>query len=65
MPIEVVAELTALSRFNPDNYVGHLSARAAAEILRLRGEVEKLLSDRSYIIGWNDGFEFAQNEEGS
>ncbi len=59
MAIELVSELRALQRFNPDNYVGHTTGRAADEIERLRGQVEKLLSDRAYVIGWNDGFEHA------
>lgn len=59
MVIELVSELRALQRFNPDNYVGHTTGRAADEIERLAKRIEHLMADRSYVIGWNDGFQHA------
>jgi hypothetical protein len=55
---DLVRELQAQQTEEP-NYVSELTRRAAQEILRLRGEVTRMHSDRQYIIGFNDGFEAA------
>lgn len=58
MKDQLVRELEAQRREAP-NYIGELTERAAQEILRLRGEVTRMHSDRQYIIGFNDGFDAA------
>ena len=58
MKDQLVRELEAQLSAEP-SYIGDLTQRAAQEILRLRGEVSRMHSDRQYIIGFNDGFDAA------
>lgn len=58
MKDQLVRELEAQRGAEP-SYIGDLTQRAAQEILRLRGEVSRMHSDRRYIIGFNDGFDAA------
>lgn len=44
---------------NTPNYISELTERAAQEILRLRAQIERIHSDRQYIIGFSDGYDCA------
>lgn len=59
---DLVRELQAQQTDEP-NYVSELTQRAAQEILRLRAQVVRVMSDRQYIIGFNDGFECAEEQQ--
>lgn len=55
----LIRELQA-QHLDPPNYMGELTQRAAQEILRLRAEISRMQSDRPYIIGFNAGYEAAE-----
>lgn len=64
MKDQLVRELEAQKADEP-NYISDLTQRAAQEILRLRAQVMRVCSDREYIIGFNDGFECAEDQQQS
>ena len=50
----LITELRA-EETNPRTHIGDLTQRAWQEIVRLRGELARIRSEREYVVGFNDG----------